>query len=128
MNVLDMSSGWVFDACATGDTVFSIYERLPVPGVEHPFTHVVEQPLSGIVAAPGLSHEYTVTLDAGRGTAEWRIDGTLVHHLHGLEIPAQVNVGLGIFTLHPIVDGRSTSLRGQGMAASFGPVSVTLAA
>jgi hypothetical protein len=116
----------VFDACATSDTVFSIYERLPMPGVEQPFTYVVEHPLSGIVAAPGLSHTHTVTLDAGRGTAEWRVDGTLVHHVNGVEIPAQVNIGVGLFTLHPIVDGKSTSLRGQGMSASFGPISVTL--
>jgi hypothetical protein len=126
MNVLDMTSGWVFDACATSDTVFSIHERLPMPGVEQPFTHVVEQPLSGIPVAPGRPHDYAVTLDAGRGTVEWHIDGTLVYLIQGAEIPAQVNVGLGIFTLHPIRDGRSTSLRGQGMAASFGPISVAL--
>jgi hypothetical protein len=128
MNVLDMTSGWVFDACATSDTVFSIYERLPMPGVERPFTYVVDAPLSGIVAEPGLSHTYTVALDAGRGTAEWRIDGTLVHQVRGAEIPTQVNIGLGIFTVHPIVDGKSTSLRGQGMSASFGPISVSLSA
>lgn len=125
MNVLDMTSGWVFDACATSDTVFSIYERLPMPGVEHPFTYVAEHPLSGIVTAPGLPHRYSVTLDAHRGTAEWRIDGTLVHHVRG-EIPTQVNVGLGLFTLHPIRNGKSQSLRGQGIAASFGPISVAV--
>lgn len=127
MNVLDMSSGWVFDACATSDSVFSIYERLPMPGVDHPFTYVTEHPLSGIVAAPGLSHRYAVTLDAAAGTAEWHIDDTLVHHVRG-EIPSQVNVGLGLFTLHPIRDGRSQSLRGQGIDASFGPISVSVAA
>jgi Family of unknown function (DUF6081) len=126
MNVLDMASGWVFDACATSDMLFSIYERLPMPGVEQPFTYVVEHPLAGIDVKPGLPHTYTVTLDAGRGTVEWRIDGTLVHHVSGAEIPAQVNIGLGLFTLHPITDGKSTSLRGQGISASWGPVSVTL--
>jgi hypothetical protein len=124
MNVLDMNSGWVFDACATSDMVFSLYERLPMPGVERPFTYVADHPFSGIEAAPGLSHRYSVTLDAGNSTAEWRIDGTLVFDVRGIEIPTQVNVGLGIITVHPIKDGKSQSLRGQGMAASFGPISV----
>jgi hypothetical protein len=127
MNVLDMASGWVFDACATSDTIFSIYERLPMPGVEHPFSYVVEHPLSGVTPAPGVPHTYTVTLDAGRGTAEWRVDGTLIYHILGVEIPASVNIGLGLLTLHPIVDGKSRSLRGQGLSASFGPISVTVA-
>jgi hypothetical protein len=124
MNILDMNSGWVFDACATSDMVFSLYERLPVPGVERPFTYVVDHPFSGIVAEPGRSHRYSVSLDAGSRTAEWRIDGTLVHDVRGVEIPAQVNVGLGIITTHPIKDGKSRSLRGQGMSATFGPISV----
>ncbi|GEL20632.1 DUF6081 family protein [Pseudonocardia asaccharolytica] len=124
MNVLDMASGWVFDACATGDTVFSIYERLPMPGVGRPFTYVIEHPLAGLEVAPGLAHRYEITLDARRGAAEWRVDGHLVHDVRGVEIPTRVNVGLGLITLHPVADGRSRSLRGQGLSASFGPISV----
>lgn len=125
MNVLDMSSGWVFDACATGDSLFSIYERLPMPGVENPFTHVVEAPLSGVATQQGQSHTHSVTLDAARGLAQWHVDETLIYQVLGVEIPARVNIGLGIFTLHPILDGKSTSLRGQGLSAWFGPVSVS---
>lgn len=125
MNVLDMRSGWVFDACTTGDSLFSIYERLPMPGVANPFTYVIEAPLSGVATKQGQSHAHSVTLDAGRGLAQWHVDGTLVYQVHGVEIPTQVNIGFGIFTLHPLHDGRSTSLRGQGLSASFGPVSVS---
>jgi uncharacterized protein DUF6081 len=125
-NVLDMTTGWVFDACASGDTIFAIHERLPMPGVEQPFTHVVEAPLSGVVAEAGRRHTYTISLDAANGAAEWRVDDTPIYHLRGAEIPSQVNVGLGLFTLHPITDGRSTSVHGQGIAASFGPISVAV--
>lgn len=124
MNVLDLSAGWVFDLCATSDTVFSIYERLPVPGVERPFTYIVEAPLAGIEIAPGLSHHYQVTLDASRSAAEWRVDGRLVYQALGIEIPSQVNIGLGMITLHPISGAKSQSLRGQGLTASFGPIAV----
>ncbi|MGH4026560.1 MAG: DUF6081 family protein [Pseudonocardiaceae bacterium] len=126
MNVLDMASGWVFDLCATSDTIFSIYERLPVPGVQRPFSYVIEQPLAGLEIAPGRAHLCTVTLDAGRGVAEWWVDGHLVYDVRGVEIPTQINVGLGLITLHPIVDGTSRSLRGQGLSASFGPISVSV--
>lgn len=125
MNVLDMQSGWVFDACATGDSLFAIYERLPMPGVESPFTHVVDAPLSGVATTQGQRHTHSVTLDTEHGVARWHVDGTLIYQVQGVEIPERVNIGLGIFTLHPIRDGRSTSLRGQGLSASFGPVAVS---
>lgn len=125
LNVLDLASGWVFDLCATSDTVFSIYERLPVPGVEHPFTHVVEHPLAGLEIAPGRPHRCEITLDAGRGTAEWHVDGYLVHDMRGVEIPTEFTIGMGLITLHPIVAGTSRSLRGQGLTASFGAISVS---
>lgn len=128
LNVLDMTSGWVFDACATSDTIFSVYERLPMPGVERPFTYVTENPLADLTVAPGLPHHYEVALSRRHGAAEWRVDGHLVHHVRGAEIPAQVSIGLGIFTLHPIVDGKSQSLQGQGLSASFGPVSASTSA
>ncbi len=126
LNVIDPSAGWVFDLCATSDMIFSIYERLPVPGVEHPFSYVVDEPAAGLDIASGRAHHYQVTLDAGRGAAEWRVDGHLVFDARDIEIPAEVKIGMGIITLHPIVEGRSRSVRGQGLAASFGPMSVSV--
>lgn len=128
VNVLDMAGGWVFDLCATSDTVFAIHEQLPVPGVLHPFSHVVEQPLAGLQIAPGCSHLCEVTLDAGRRAAEWRVDGRVVYEVCGVEIPGRITLGLGLITLHPIIDGRSRSLRGQGLSATFGRISVRASA
>jgi hypothetical protein len=125
MNVLDMASGWVFDLCVTSDTILAIYERLPVPGVQRPFTYVVENPLVGVEVPPGRMHRFEVTLDAARGAAEWWVDGQLVYHAWGVEIPDRVNVGMGLITLHPIVEGRSRSVRGQGLSAVFGALSVS---
>lgn len=113
MNVLDMASGWVFDLCLTSDTIRAIYERLPMPGVKRPFTYVVENPLAAVEIAPGRMHRFELTLDAARGAAEWRVDGQLVYDVRSVEIPGRVNVGMGLITLHPIVGGRSCSVRGQ---------------
>jgi hypothetical protein len=115
----------VFDLCLTSDTIFAIYERLPMPGVERPFTYVVENPMAGVEIAPGQMHRFEVTLDAVRGAAEWRVDGQLVYDVRGVEIPDRVNVGMGLITLHPLVRGRSRSVRGQGLSAVFGALSVS---
>jgi hypothetical protein len=124
LNVLDLASGWVFDLCASGDAMFAIHERLPVPGVARPFTHVVEHPLAGLAIGPGRRHHCEVRLDAGQRTVDWRVDGVTVFDVRAVDIPERVTIGLGLITLHPIVDGVSTSLRGQGIAASFGAVAV----
>ncbi|MQA13832.1 MAG: hypothetical protein GEV09_06540 [Pseudonocardiaceae bacterium] len=124
-NVLDLSSGMVFDLCATSDQVFAIYERLPVPGVEAPFTHVIDSPLAGIETAAGRPHHCEVTLDAAQRSAEWRVDGALVFEVRDVLVPDEVKLGVGLITLHPIADGTSRSVRGQGLSASFGPIQVT---
>jgi hypothetical protein len=87
--------------------------------------HVIEQPLTGLEIAPGRPYRCAITLDAASGVAEWRVDGHLVHDVRGVEIPTEFRIGMGLITLHPIVDGRSRSLRGQGLTASFGPISLT---
>ncbi|WP_160174438.1 DUF6081 family protein [Archangium violaceum] len=38
----------------------------------------------------------------------------------GTAIPERVQLGFGLFTLHPIHEGRSRSLKGQGLKASWG--------
>ena len=40
-NVLDMATGMVFDHAATSRHLYSIYERLLVPGVDRPWTYIV---------------------------------------------------------------------------------------
>ncbi|WP_280239576.1 DUF6081 family protein [Nocardia abscessus] len=121
-NVLDMSSAQVFDLIATGKHAYAIHERLLVPGVvpaQEAFSHVVHAPLAGVDIKPGEFHRYTVTLDRAAGTAGWYVDDAPVYRAHVPQLPETVQIGFGIITLHPIQDGHSTSLRGQGLHAAW---------
>ncbi|MGK8524345.1 DUF6081 family protein [Nocardia asteroides] len=121
-NVLDMGSAQVFDLIATGKHAYAIHERLFVPGVvprEEAFTHVVHAPLAGVEIKPGEFHRYAVTIDRAAGLVGWYVDDSPVYSTRAPELPETVQIGFGIITLHPIADGRSTSLRGQGLHASW---------
>ncbi|MBF6194298.1 DUF6081 family protein [Nocardia implantans] len=121
-NVLDMSTAQVFDLIATSRHAYAIHERLFVPGVvpaAEAFTHVVHAPLAGIDIKPGEFHRYAVTIDRAAGTAGWHVDDVPVYTTRAPQLPESVQIGFGIITLHPIEDGRSTSLRGQGLHASW---------
>lgn len=126
-NVLDLGSGWVFDAAASSERIFAIHERLPMPGVADPFTHCVEAPLSGVDASPGREHTYTVRLDTAADAVTWEVDGATVYHLPGATLPSQVQVAFGIFTLHPVVNGRSVSRHGQGFEATWRDLRIDIA-
>ncbi len=117
-NVVDLASGAVFDAIATSRRLYALHERLKVPGVnaESVFTHIVEAPLVGLSTEPGEFHEYMITLDRTQRRVRWSIDGSRVYTLDNLEVfPSDVQIGFGIFTLHPIRNGQSTARHGQGM-------------
>ncbi|WP_406274815.1 DUF6081 family protein [Nocardia sp. NBC_00881] len=117
-NVLDMGSAQVFDLIATSKHAYAIHERLFVPGVvpkEQAFTHIVHAPLAGIDIKPAEFHHYAVTIDRDASTVGWSVDATPVYTAHVLNLPEKVQIGFGIITLHPIRDGQSTSLRGQGL-------------
>lgn len=119
-NVIDMESGMVFDLAASSNHIWSIYERLPVPGVDKPFTYMVEAPFAGCRTRPGQFHRYEIELDTTTGQARWHVDGLLAFQTADLAVmPRQVTIGLGMFTLHPVTDGASHSIRGQGMAATW---------
>jgi len=125
-NVLDLANGWVFDVAASSDTIFAIHERLPFPGVDKPFTHCVDAPLSGIDTTPGAEHRYTVCLDRGARTASWEVDGHIIFQLADTVVPERVQVGFGVFTLHPVQNDSSVSLRGQGLDATWRDLSIEI--
>lgn len=126
-NVLDLANGWVFDVAASSNHVYAIYEMLPVPGAAaEPFTYMVNQPFAPIPVGAGKTHVCNVVLDAERSFVTWTVDGARVFQASGVAVPREVRIGLGMFTLHPIQDGSSTSLRGQGMAASWSNLSVAI--
>ncbi|WP_396655612.1 DUF6081 family protein [Microbacterium sp.] len=116
--LIEPSTGWVFDCGVTGDQVFAIHERLPLPDVTA-FTRIVQDPLARVTRGPGEPHEFRMVLDAANRTATWFINDRLVFEASAVVIPARVNVGLGIFTLHPTDGEHSRSLHGQGIAASW---------
>ncbi|MGQ4599330.1 DUF6081 family protein [Nocardia sp. R6R-6] len=121
-NVLDMGSAQVFDLIATSRSAYAIHERLLVPGVvptEQAFTHVVHAPLAGVDIKPGEFHRYAVTIDRSAGTVGWYVDDSPVYTTRAARLPVTAQIGFGIITLHPIEDGHSTSLRGQGLHGSW---------
>jgi hypothetical protein len=62
--------------------------------------------------------ECVITLDRGASTAAWTVDGQAIYKARTL-IPERVQIGLGIWTMLPIRDGRSQSLEGQGLEARW---------
>jgi hypothetical protein len=60
-----------------------------------------------------------VTLDRPNSSATWRVDGHTVYEARGTLIPERVRIGVGIWTMLPIRDGRSRSLDGQGLDARW---------
>lgn len=121
-NVVDFRSGRVFDWVASERRVWALHEQVAVAGVDPDtgFMHLVESPLAGVETSPGQLHDFAITLERDRGRARWYVDDTLCYEVEGPgRIPEKVRLGLGIFTIHPQRDGRSTSLRGQGMRARW---------
>jgi hypothetical protein len=120
-NVLDMVSGTVWDHICTGLRAFAIHEKLFIPGVttrEESFTWVAEAPLH-FQLQPGRLHTYTVEVDTVARQVRWYVDGQQVFEARDQEMPAEVRIGWGLITLHPIRNGRSTSLRDQGMVGRW---------
>lgn len=124
-NVLDFATGMVFDICATSDRLIAIYERLPLPQVDTPYTYIVDAPLAGVDVAPGAVYHCAVTFDAAARTATWTVNGQRIFFAREILFPKAITLGLGLITLHPCHDGRSHSLRGQGLAATWRDLRVT---
>jgi hypothetical protein len=113
-NVVDEDAQLVYDTITTGCRVYAVHECL-APGKS--FTWITDSPLKSISVKPGAMHEYRISIDTrGGGRASYAVDGVEFFELDRLRaIPRSLRIAIGLFTLHPIVDGRSTSLRNQGM-------------
>ncbi len=117
-NVVDFRSGRVFDWLATERRIWAMHEQVAVAGIDPgaAFMHLVESPLAQVDTTPGRSHDFAITLERDRGRARWHVDDVLCYEIERPgAIPERVRLGFGIFTIHPLRDERSTSLRGQGM-------------
>lgn len=121
-NVLDLSTAAVFDHIATSKRALAVHERLFVPGVVDPgdaFSWFVEAPFSLVPFDPSEFHEYSIAFSPADRRVRWFIDDRLTFEARDVEVPNSLRVGFGLFTLHPIAEGRSVSLRGQGMAGRW---------
>jgi hypothetical protein len=118
-NVMDFSTGMIFDFISTGRKIGAIYERLLIPGLtdeKTAFTYLIESPFSGVHTEPGKIHQYSVRLDAARRTAEWHVDERPFFKAEGIAVSlGEITLGFGLFTLKPIDPSKgSVSVHGQG--------------
>jgi hypothetical protein len=111
----------VFAVCGTSTRVLALHEQLGLGagGAGEPFYHVVESPYEDFEDDFTRLRECQVTLDRSTSTATWRVDGRTIYAAHGTVIPERAGIGFGIWTMLPIRDGRSRSLRGQGLNARW---------
>jgi hypothetical protein len=111
----------VFAAVGTSTRVFALHEQLGLGGggAGEPFYHVIESPYEDFDDDFTRHRACEITLDRSSATATWRVDGHKVYEAHGTVIPDRVQIGIGIWTMLPIRDGRSRSLDGQGIHARW---------
>jgi Family of unknown function (DUF6081) len=111
----------VFAVCGTSTRVLALHEQLGfgAGGAGQPFYHVIESPYEDFDDDFTRLRASEITLDRSSSTATWRADGHTVYEARGTVIPDRVQIGLGIWTMLPIRDGRSRSLDGQGMDARW---------
>jgi hypothetical protein len=106
----------VFAVCGTSTRALALHEQLAGEGA---FYHVAESPYAEFGDDLTRPRACEVTLDRGAATATWAVDGQTIYAAHGTVIPERVRVGLGIWTMLPIRDGRSRSLSDQGLEARW---------
>jgi hypothetical protein len=127
LTVLNTETGAVFDWFVASSGAYALHERLPISGPDDPecFSHVIENPLAR-QSDTSIPHRYTVRLNPTLGRAQWLLDGQKYYEVQGrTDIPSAVRIGLGIFTLLPLVDGSSTCIRGQGMTGRWSELSIS---
>jgi hypothetical protein len=117
---LDVSQR-VFAVCGTSTRVLALHEQLGLGGggAGEPFYHVAESPYEDFDDDFTQLRACEITLDRSRSTATWHVDGRRVYEAHGTLIPEHARIGLGIWTMLAIRDGRSRSLSGQGLNARW---------
>lgn len=116
----DLVSMRVFSVCGTSTRVLAMHELLPGgDDAGERFVHVIESPYEDFDDDFTRPRACEITLDRGRSTATWRVDGRTVYEVHGAAIPERARIGFGIFTMLPIRGGRSRALTGQGISARW---------
>jgi hypothetical protein len=130
-NLLDFTTGWALDFFTGGDTIATVYGRLPFPGVAVPDTgdaraFCMFHELDEVTTSPGQVHAYRITYDQGADTVEFEADGKVVDRYE--QVPDKLTgftVALGLMSEIDIVDGKSVSCHGQGVIGRWSPMQVT---
>ncbi|MGK2966045.1 MAG: DUF6081 family protein [Tepidiformaceae bacterium] len=129
-NLLDFNTGWAIDFFVSGDTIATVYGRLPFPGSPMPDTGEARKfcffnELKDVETSPGQQHAYRITYDQGADTVEYEVDGRIVDRYE--RVPDKIGgfqVALGLMSEIDIVDGKSVSCHGQGTIGRWSPMRV----
>lgn len=108
----------VFNSATTGKRLYTVYEKIPIPGLvspENAFIYFTEAPFT--VASQNLEwHTHSIEFNIDKKSVVWKVDGKRVNHQNDLtDMPKSLTIAIGLFTLKPYVNGESASLIGQGM-------------
>lgn len=129
-NLLDFSTGWALDFFTGGDTVATVYGRLPFPGVTVPDTgqaraFCIFNEIKDVPTAQGQVHAYRITYDQAADTVEFEADGRVVDRYE--HVPDKLTgfiAALGLMSEIDIEDGKSVSCHGQGVIGRWSPMRV----
>ena len=129
-NLLDLTTGWALDFFTGGDTVATVYGRLPFPGAAVPDTggaraFCMFHELKEVPTKQGQKHAYRITYDQGADTVEFEADGKVVDRYD--HVPDKITgfiAALGLMSEIDIVDGKSVSCHGQGVIGQWSPMRV----
>jgi hypothetical protein len=129
LNLLDFSTGLAVDFFVSDDRYATVYARLPFPGSPAPedgaqkyFALFRERPLPN---GARQRHRYRITYDDGADELLYHVEGALVNRETQVPKMRSFIAALGIMTEKDIVDGRSVSCHGQGIAAEWSALTVT---
>ncbi len=129
-NLLDLTTGWAIDFFTGGDTIATVYGRLPFPGAALPDTgnaraFCIFHELHDMATAQGQRHAYRITYDQGADTMEFEADGKIVDRYDN--VPDKITgftAALGLMSEIDIVGGKSVSCHGQGVIGQWSPMRV----
>jgi hypothetical protein len=129
-NLLDFQTGWAIDFFTSGETVTTVYARLPFPGVTLPNTGAAKafcvfNEIRDLPASQGQVHSYRITYDQAADTVEFEADGRVVDRYE--HVPDKITgfiAALGLMSEIDIVDGKSVSCHGQGVIGRWSPMRV----
>lgn len=129
-NLLDLTTGWALDFFTGGDTIATVYGRLPFPGAAVPDTgnaraFCMFNELKSLSTRQNQKHAYRITYDQAADTVEFEADGKIVDRYEN--VPDKITgftAALGLMSEIDIVDGKSVSCHGQGVVGQWGPMRV----